>query len=61
VLEAAWEMLPAQSRRPCLLPHDPYFAALAGASYARFYENWLGVSADFDAAMIGDQNGMIVF
>jgi hypothetical protein len=54
VLEAAWQGLPLNSHRPCLLPHDPYFAALSNVSYARFYEYWLGVSADFDAAMIAN-------
>jgi hypothetical protein len=54
VLTAAWHGLPPKSHRPCLLPHDDYFNAMRGAAYGRFYETWLGVSPDYDAAMVAN-------
>jgi len=54
LLAAAWAGLPAAARRPCVVPHDAYAAALAGADYARFYEFWMGQGADLDAATIAN-------
>ena len=42
LLAAAWQGLPAGAPRPCVVPHDAYAAALAGVSYGRFYEFWMG-------------------
>jgi hypothetical protein len=53
VVSAAWEGLPANATRPCVVPHDAYLAALAGGgAYLRFYEFWMGRGADLDAATI---------
>jgi hypothetical protein len=52
ILAAAWEGLPADARRPCVVPHDAYAAALEGADYGRFYEFWGGMGKDLDAASI---------
>lgn len=57
LLAAAWEGLPALAKRPCVVPHDAYAAALDGVSYARFYEFWMGMGKDLDAATI--QNVLI--
>ena len=54
LLAAAWAGLPAAARRPCVVPHDAYFAALRGADYARFYEFWMGAGPDADAATIAN-------
>jgi len=52
LLTAAWDGLPATAKRPCVVPHDAYAAALAGADWGRFYEFWMGQGADLDAATI---------
>lgn len=54
LLAAAWEGLPAAAPRPCVIPHDAYFQALAGADYARFYEFFMGGSAAENAATIAN-------
>ena len=54
LLAAAWAGLPAGAPRPCVVPHDAYFQALAGAQYARFYEFWMGASAVENAATIAN-------
>lgn len=35
LLEAAWEGLPGSAKRPCVIPHDAFFDALAGKGAAR--------------------------
>ena len=54
VLAAAWEGLPADAPRPCVVPHDAYAAALEGADYGRFYEFWMGNGKNIDAAYIAN-------
>jgi hypothetical protein len=54
ILSQAWVGLPDKAKRPCVAPHDAYAAALAGAEYARFYEFWMGMGADLDAAFIAN-------
>ena len=54
LLAAAWEGLPAAAPRPCVIPHDAFFEALAGADYARFYEFFMGGSAAENAPDQGD-------
>ena len=54
LLTAAWAGLPASQPRPCVVPHDAYAAALAGADYARFYEFFMGQGAVLDAATIAN-------
>ena len=54
LLSQAWAGLPDNATRPCVLPHDAYAAALAGADYARFYEFWMGGGANLDAAYISN-------
>ena len=54
VLSQAWAGLPDNATRPCLVPHDAYFAALAGVPYLRFYEFFMGQGANLDAANIAN-------
>ena len=54
LLAAAWAGLPADAKRPCVIPHDAYFAALRGVGYARFYEFWMGQGPVLDAATIAN-------
>jgi hypothetical protein len=54
VASRAWEGLPENATRPCVIPHDAYMAALDGVSYARFFEFWMGMGKDLDAAYIAD-------
>lgn len=53
LLAAAWEGLSPNATRPCVIPHDAYFNALAGgAPYLRFYEFFAARGPDEDAATI---------
>jgi hypothetical protein len=52
LLERAWDGLPPNATRPCVVPHDPYFNALIGAPYIRFYEFFAARGPDEDAATI---------
>ena len=53
LLSAAWAGIDYK-QRPCVVPHDAYFLALAGASYCRFYEFWMGHGVHVDAACIAN-------
>jgi hypothetical protein len=54
LLDAAFAGLPPSTPRPCVLPGDSYFAALGNASYARFYEFWMGQGKELDTATIAN-------
>ena len=54
LLESAWEGLPANASRPCVISHDEYARALDGAAYIRFEEFWMGQGRDTDAATIAN-------
>ena len=52
LLARAWDGLALNATRPCVVPHDAYFAALSGAPYIRFYEFFAARGPDEDAATI---------
>lgn len=54
LVSQAWAGLPDNATRPCVVPHDAYMSALAGAEYIRFFEFWMGQGANLDAAYISD-------
>lgn len=54
LLAAAWAGLPDTARRPCVVPHDAFAAALQSVAYGRFYEFFMGQGRDLDAATIAN-------